>query len=109
MSYNYHNNLIDYHFTVVVKSINHKTCLSLSKRIKDYLSSWAFSTTAPSEYKSAKTGEVLSREIQAHFIDYSTNTIAFREGLRCICFHYDNFTENSSVKLIDHSMAPKYN
>jgi hypothetical protein len=103
----YYNGLVKYHFSVIVKSINHKTCLDLSKKIKDYLSAWSFGCTYPGEHKSARKGDVLTREIQANFEDYPVTVIAFREGLRCICFHYDLFTKDSSVKIIDHGTIPK--
>lgn len=103
----YYNGLVTYHFSVVIKSIDHQTCLSLTKKIKDYLSAWAFGCSYPSEHKSTRKGDVLDREIQANFEDYPSNVIAFREGLRCICFHYDLFTEDTTVKIIDHGTRPK--
>ena len=102
----YYNGLVQYQFSVIVKSVDHQTCLSVSKKIKDYLSAWAFGCTYPNEHKSARKGDVLSREIQANFEDYSGTVIAFREGLRCICFHYDLFTDVTTVKIIDHGTLP---
>lgn len=107
MNSTYYNGLITYHFSIIVKSSNHENCLLVSKKIKDYLSAWAFGCTYPSEHKSARKGDVLSREIQANFENYSATVIAFREGLRCICFHYDLYAEVTTVKIIDHGMYPK--
>ncbi|OJW03924.1 MAG: hypothetical protein BGO52_17395 [Sphingobacteriales bacterium 44-61] len=103
----YYNGLVTYRFSILVKSIDHQTCLSLSKKIKDYLSAWSFGNKYLSEHKSAKKGDILEREIQAGFEDYPATVIAFREGLRCICFHYDLFTKDTSVKIIDHGTEPK--
>jgi hypothetical protein len=50
---------------------------------------------------------VLSRDIQAGFEDYPVTVIAFREGLRCICYHYNLFMEKTSVEIIDHGTSPK--
>lgn len=103
----YYNDLVTFRFSIIVKSVHHQTCLSLSKKIKDYLSAWDWGCTYPHEHKSARKGDVLSREIQANFQDYPGTVIAFREGLRCICFHYDLSTKDSSVKIIDHGTEPK--
>lgn len=103
----YYNGLVTYHFSVIVKSVSHQTCLTVSNKIKDYLSAWAFGCTYPNEHKSARKGDVLSREIQAHFEDYPGDVIAFREGLRCICYHYDLYTKDTTVKIIDHGTSPK--
>ena len=103
----YYNGIVSYHFSVSIKSADHLTCLAVSKKIKDYLSAWSYSCRYPNESKSARKGDVLTREIQACFEDYPANVIAFREGLRCICFHYNLFTEETSVKIIDHGTSPK--
>lgn len=103
----YYNGLVKFQFSVVIKSTDHQTCLDISKRIKEYISAWFFGCTNQSESKSARKGDVLSREIQAGFEAYPATVIAFREGLRCICFHYDLFSEKTSVKFIDHGTSPK--
>lgn len=103
----YYNGIVRYQFSIIIKSADHQTCLAVTKKIKDYLSAWSFGCTYPSESKSAKKGDVLAREIQAGFEDYPVTVIAFREGLRCICYHYDLFTEKTSVKIIDHGTSPK--
>lgn len=103
----YYNGIASYHFSVVIKSTDHQDCLLISKKIKDYLSAWSFGCSVSRESKSARKGDVLNREIQARFEDYPVDIIAFREGLRCICFHYDLFTENTTVKIIDHGTSPK--
>jgi hypothetical protein len=103
----YYNGLVGYQFSVIIKSDDHQTCLFVSKKIKDYLSAWSFGCKYIDESKSARKGDVLTREIQALFEDYPTTIIAFREGLRCICFHLDIFSKETSVKIIDHSMSPK--
>ena len=103
----YYNDLVTFRFSVIVKSVDHQTCLTVSKKIKDYLSAWAWGCTYPNEHKSSRKGDVLSREIQANFQDYPGTVIAFREGLRCICFHYDLLTKDTSVKIIDHGTEPK--
>ncbi|MCW3466981.1 hypothetical protein [Chitinophaga nivalis] len=103
----YYNGIVTYHFSVVIKSTDHETCLSLSKRVKDYLSAWHFGCSYPHENKSARKGDVLNRELQAKFEDYPSNVIAFREGLRCICYHYDLYTKDTTVTIIDHGTSPK--
>jgi hypothetical protein len=103
----YYNGIVSYHFSVNIKSLDHQACLFVAKKIKDYLSAWAFGCNLMSEHKSANKGEVLNREIQVRFEAYPGDVIAFREGLRCICFHYDLYTENTTVKIKDHEMAPK--
>ena len=103
----YYNGIVSFHFSVSIKSTEHQTCLAVSKKIKDYLSAWSYSCNYHSESKSARKGDVLSREIQACFEDYPTSVIAFREGLRCICFHYDLYTKDTSVEIIDNGTSPK--
>ena len=94
----YFNGIVTFRFSVIVQSADHETCLSLSKKIKDYLSAWSFGCTFPSEHKSARKGDVLNREFQANFEGYPATVVAFREGLRCICFHYDLYTEKKFCK-----------
>jgi hypothetical protein len=103
----YYNGIVTYHFSVVMESNNHETCLLISKKIKDYLSAWDFGCSHPSEHKSARKGDVLNREIQARFENYPSDVIAFREGLRCICFHYNLYFKSTTVKIIDHGTSPK--
>lgn len=103
----YYNGIVTYHFTVTIKSSSHKVCLVLSKKIKDYLSAWEFGCSYPSEHKSARKGDVLNREIQARFEDYPSSVIAFREGLRCICFHYDLHAKDATITITDHGTSPK--
>lgn len=64
-------------------------------------------TLTKAKVKSARKDDVFTREIQAGFEAYPPTVIAFREGLRCICFHYDLFSEKTSVKIIDHGTSPK--
>lgn len=103
----YYNGIVTFSFSVVIKSNDHQTCLFITKKIKDYLSAWYFGCAYSKEHKSARKGDILNREIQSSFEDYPSNVIAFREGLRCICSHYDLFTKDTSIKIIDHGTAPK--
>jgi len=103
----YYNGIVRYQFTISIKSADHQTCHTVSNKIKDYLSAWAFGCSYPSESKSARKGDVLTRDIQASFEDYPATVIAFREGLRCICYHYDVFIKKTSVKITDHGTSPK--
>lgn len=107
MSNPYYNGIVTYHFSITIKSHSHQVCLDVSKRIKDYLSAWYFGCSNPSESKSARKGDVLGREIQSRFEDYPGTVIAFREGLRCICNHYDLFMDKTSVKITEHGTEPK--
>jgi hypothetical protein len=104
----YYNGIVRYHFSITIKSADHQTCLAVSKKIKEYLSAWSFGCSFhPKESKSARKGDVLTREIQASFEDHPSTLIAFREGLRCICFHYDLLAKDTSVNIIDHGTLPK--
>jgi hypothetical protein len=103
----YFNGMVRYQFTVSIESADHQTCLTVSKKIKDYLSAWAFGCSNPHKSKSARKDDVLSRSFQSSFEGYPATVIAFREGLRCICYHYDLFVEKTTVKITDHGTSPK--
>ena len=103
----YYNGIVCCRFSIIVNSVEHNTCLAITKKIKDYLSAWSFGCSYPSEAKSARKGDILKREIQAAFEGHPSTVIAFREGLRCICYHYNLFAEKTSIKIIDHETSPK--
>lgn len=110
----YYNGLVDFHFSICINADNHDECLFVSKKFKEYLNSWSFIlNSSPSESKSARKGDVLSREIQSSITSYPSDIIAFREGLRCIVFHYDISVKKNlldkklGVTLIDHGTIPK--
>lgn len=109
----YYNGLVDFHFSINIKADNHDKCLFVAKKIKEYLNSWSFIlNNVPSESKSARKGDVLSRHIQSDATAYAGDIIAFREGLKCIVYHYDisvkkyPFEHERGVTLSDHGTTP---
>jgi len=107
MNNEYYNGIVEFHFEVVIKADNHHTCLNISKKIRHYLSSWSFCVDMSYESKSARKGDVLQRGIQGIAENYPSTIIAFKEGLKCICFHYNLFTQNGSVEFFDRETLPK--
>lgn len=102
----YYNGLLEFNFSVVIKSSNHENCLLVSKKMKEYFSAWYFCCNQSNEHKSARKGDVLNRELQAKVKGYSSDIVAFREGMRCICFHYDLYLEDTTVRIIDRGTTP---
>ncbi|WP_270243271.1 hypothetical protein [Phocaeicola coprocola] len=69
-------------YSVVVESDRHDTCLIESNRIKSLAK--AFNASIVKEAKSARKGDVLSRNIMISFKAHSHETIIFREALDII-------------------------
>ncbi|OUO23132.1 hypothetical protein B5F91_03275 [Bacteroides sp. An322] len=69
-------------YSVVIESNRHDTCLNEFNRIKSLAK--AFNASIVKEAKSARKGDVLSRNIMIKFKAYSHETIIFREALDII-------------------------
>lgn len=70
-------------YQIVVKADNHDDCLKAFNRIKKLVEILNFGNIWYQEYKSARKGDVLSREIQVAITDYSTDVLIFRSILDC--------------------------
>ena len=67
--------------SVVIDAPRHDVCNSIAKQFRDLAHAWNVSF---SEYKSARKGPVLKREIQFVMDDFSHNIIIFSESVNCI-------------------------
>lgn len=100
-----HNKKFKQVLEVVIEAQHHDTCLMLSKYIKHQCDAWEFCVKY-TEYKSARKGAVLKRDLMIYQEAYSNDTIIFKEAIRIICFHIDITFENSSVKFIERGAIP---
>lgn len=106
----YYNGTVEYRFSVLIQTKTHDATLYISKFFKHYLDAWTYGIDLKDEYKSARKGVVLKRELMARFTAHSSDVIAFREGLRCLVNRYkhpSNFDDPPKAILIDHSMRPE--
>lgn len=99
-----YNGKYDHQVSVIISSSDHNLTLESSKRIKMLCEAWNKGISF-TEHKSARSGDILTREIQIRQIDYAGTVIAFREALRCICFDMDTLTD-ASVKVVDRGTIP---
>jgi len=91
--------------SVLIKADDHEMCLDAAKHVKQLCAAWGFCVSY-SEHKSARTGDVLYREIMIRQTAHARSTIAFREALSCICSHFDIYSR-ISVTIIDHGTSTK--
>lgn len=94
------------YYGIVVKAERHDICLCNYNRIKALAK--AFDATITREYKSARKGDVLSREIHINFKAYAHDTILFRDALDAIIRSINIYTpvveacySSSTVERID--------
>lgn len=90
--------------SVTIKSDNHDSCLAISKPIKQQCEAWDFCVEF-TEYKSARKGPVLTRDLMIYQEAYGDDIIIFKEAIRRICFHYDLYCE-PSVSFTDRGSIP---
>jgi hypothetical protein len=99
-----YNGMYDQQLSIIISSDKHEVCLYVAKKIKNLCDAWSFEVTY-TEHKSAPKGIVLKREIMTRQIAYAGSIIAFREAVRCLCFHFNLY--NASVVIHDHGSIPK--
>lgn len=101
---NFHNREFQQNLAIIVSSDNHETCLELTKPIKKQCEAWWF-WVEYNEYKSARKGPVLKREIMIKQKGYSDDIIIFKEAIRRICQHMDIFF-NGKIEFKDQGSVP---
>jgi hypothetical protein len=99
-----HNDKFRQGLSVLIESNNHENCIDLTKPIKKQCDAWNFCVNY-TEYKSARKGPVLKREIMIYQIANSYDTIIFKEALRRLCMNLEIFY-NSNIKFIDRGSIP---
>ena len=97
---NYYNGQYEQHLTVKIESDNHDLTRKITRLIKNLCDAWYFNIKY-NESKSARSGDVLIRQLHITQTAYSADIITFRETLRCVCFHYELHT-SVSIGIIDH-------
>lgn len=99
-----HNKKFRQTLSIIIKSESHDSCLEISKPIKKQCEAWSFCVKF-NEYKSARKGPVLKRELMIYQEAYSGDTIIFKEAIRRICLHLELYYE-PEVKFIDRGSIP---
>ena len=78
-----YNGYYDMFLDIIVTSDTHDKCLFIFNRFKSLIKAFNFGNIRIRELKSARKGDVLSREIQINIIGLADDIIIFRE---CIDF-----------------------
>lgn len=100
----YYNGKFKQTLSIIISSENHDLCLEIAKPIKKQCEAWSFCVIFK-EHKSTRKGPVLIRELMISQKSYGDDIIIFKEAIRRICFHYNQF-QNSDVKIIDKGSIP---
>ena len=100
-----YNGMYDQQVEVIITSEQSDTSLLIAGKIKNLCKAWSFSVDVK-EYKWKKHTLSDKRSVVIRQIDYAGDIIAFRESLRCICFHYDLYL-NATVEIMDRGTIPK--
>lgn len=95
-------------YWIIVKSNNHKDCLSTYNRFKSLVAAFNFGNITIHESKSARKGDVLSRDIQIIFIGHATDVLTFREALDRIIF-INNIFPQGTIATLDRSEMSREN
>lgn len=90
---------------VIISANTHERCLFIAKKIYYLCKAWSHNVKYD-EYKSARKGDILRRDIMIYQTAYADDIIAFNESLRHICFHYDNY-QIGCVQVTTRFIQPK--
>lgn len=91
--------------SVSVDSKTHEMCLYLTNIIKKQCDAWYFCVKY-NEYKSARKGSVLKRNIMIYQTAYAGDILIFKEAIRRVSFHL-SMTYKDSVKFEDIGTEPE--
>lgn len=91
---------------VVISAENHEECLQKTNVIKKQCDAWYFCVKYD-ESKSARKGPVLKRDLMIYQTAYAGDILIFKEAIRRICFHLDNY--HGGVQFIDRGSEPLNN
>lgn len=74
------------HFHILVSGATHKACLDTYNRFKFLVKAVDWGDIQLQEYKNARKGDVLKRELQINYTAFPSDIIAFREIVeRTVC------------------------
>lgn len=105
-----HNTLYEAYYSIIVEAIDHRLCIDTYNRFKHLVK--AFNTPylgqfRTSEWKSARKGDVLKRELQIYHTAYVQDILAFRQALDYIVNDYQNPHFQVNVSLHRATITPK--
>jgi hypothetical protein len=90
--------------SVVIKTKDHEATLQIANTIKKQCSAWYFCVTHD-EWKSARKGPVLHREIMIRQVAYPSDIVIFKEAVRRICEYFKLY--HSGVEFLDRGSVPE--
>ncbi len=94
-----YNGEYEMHLDIIVSSATHQGCLWAYNRFKDLVKAFDFGNIHIHESKSARRGDVLSRELQINIVGYATDIIIFRECVDRIIQRSNIFLSSTQVRL----------
>ena len=73
--------MYELHLNLTITAHTHRCCLDLTKRFKNLAAAFDFGHFTISENKSARKGDVLTRNLAITMYDYPSAVILFREAV----------------------------
>ena len=89
---------------VTVSCKTHETCLYITNLLKKQCDAWVFCVEVK-ESKSARKGDVLSRNLMIYQNAYAGDILIFKEAIRRLCFQY-NLSNDNNVNFTDRGTEP---
>lgn len=102
----YYNGEYTQHLQIVITANSHDTCLYFTKHIRNVIKAWFFQIEMFSEDKSARKGEVLTREIQVRQTAYAPDIITFKQMIKTLIWHY-NLRFDLDISICTDEVLPK--
>lgn len=91
-----YNGQYEAYYGITVNSDNHKQCLFTYNRFKSLVAAFNFGNISIYETKSARKGDVLSRDIHITFIGFASDVLTFREAIDRI-IHINNILPQGTL------------
>lgn len=102
----YYNGKYTQHLQIVIEAEDHDTCLRFTKYLRNAIKPWFFQLEMLSEFKSARKGDVLTREIQVRQTAYASDIITLNQMIKSLIWHY-NLLYNVNIFIHTDEALPK--
>ena len=90
--------------SITISYKDHAQCLQITNTIKKQCEAWYFCVKY-NEYKSARKGPVLKRELMIYQTAYAGDIIIFKEAVRRVYDYFAIF--HDAVKFVDRGTEPE--
>ncbi|MBP7174574.1 MAG: hypothetical protein KBA33_11010 [Cloacibacterium sp.] len=101
-----YNGEYEHSFFIVIEASDHGTCQKFASYLKKAIDPWFLQIDKITEYKSARKGDVLRRDIYVRHNAFASDIIIFNEMLRTLIWHY-NLCFDVKIHIDDRGTLPK--